>query len=146
LWPACRRLNKRPLTVAAGAPVPRQNTGGEWTRWLSGQEEELRRELDVEGSGLKDRDGEVWYLCSAPLGCVERLPSSHSGEAAAISSQVENKEAVVQGATPLPQGWWARKVIIETMSRDQGWSSNNPKYYGQSAALFAGRTLQSVPR
>ncbi|GFZ47924.1 hypothetical protein JCM24511_05671 [Saitozyma sp. JCM 24511] len=142
-WPACRRLNRRALTVAAGAPVPRQTTGGAWHMWTSGQEDELRAELQLEDGGLKDRDGEVWYLCSAPLGCVEHdveRPEDVEGYADGSSREEKGKERIEEEEKGGPaggeddaetaSGWWAREIVVETLSRDQGWSSGDPRCYG----------------
>jgi hypothetical protein len=114
--------------------------------WTSGQEDELRSELQLEDGGLEDRDGEVWYLCSAPLGCVahdleppevlegyaDDSPRKQNGK-----ERMKEKEQGGQGGETdtdieTSSGWWAREIVVETLSRDQGWSSGDPKCYGGS--------------
>jgi hypothetical protein len=118
--------------------------------WTSGQEDELRSELQVEDGGLKDHDGEVWYLCSAPLGCVARdveLPEDVEGYTDGSSrkekgeERIEEEERAGQGGgednAETSSGWWAREIVVETLSRDQGWSSGDPRCYGGSECTIS---------
>lgn len=74
--------------------------------WRNGQETQV---------GLpEDEDGNVWYLASEPVGCDEtRLSGSRAGGG----------------------GCWVRGLVIETLSKDQGWSSAvqaDRSLYGES--------------
>jgi hypothetical protein len=109
-WTKCTRTNKRACTVVARMAPPRQSSGGQLETWTSGQEDEVKEDMAMEGSGLRDRTGEVWYLCSSPVGCP--LRQRNGGE-----------EKDEMGASS-----WIRQVAVETFSRDQGWSDNAAHY------------------
>ncbi|KAI9636233.1 uncharacterized protein MKK02DRAFT_44937 [Dioszegia hungarica] len=131
-WTKCTRSNKRACTVIARMAPPRQSSGGQLETWTSGQEDEVKEDMEMEGSGLRDRIGEVWYLCSSPMGCL--LKQRNGGE--------EKDET---GASS-----WIRQVAVETFSRDQGWSDNAAHYgkYEHSYSWFEMSLLrngQEVP-
>jgi hypothetical protein len=135
-WAGCRNLLTKNLEVKAAEVSPRR--GG----WLNGQENWVDRDE------VKEGEGEVWYLLSEPLGC-----DRESGESARLSStavkapgpKIEafmHQEGVKEGEEEKsgPQqeeeepGCWAREIIIETLSKDQGWStavSHHPELYGE---------------
>lgn len=121
-WTKCTRTNKKACTVIAGMPPPRQTTGSHLARWTSGQEEEVRADLDVGNSGLRDKKGEVWYLCSSPIGCdpCRQPDDGHTEE----SESLKRLEDSVDTS-------WIREIMVETYSRDQGWS-DNASHYGKS--------------
>lgn len=124
-WTPCRRLSRKHVTVIDHATGPRDLPGS----WKCGQEEELVEEREVEGSGLKDRKGEVWLLVSPKIGCTLQERSSTSPEGPSRETQVP-----VDGIGDSGQGsegkGWSRMVVVETLSKDQGWSSRNPGHYG----------------
>jgi hypothetical protein len=143
VWAVCRRTNRRPLVVQAGGAEPHGRRG---TDWSTGQEGEV---------ALPDAPGDVWYLVSAPVGCVseERAgreredwdaldgPAVLGAERAAWMAasrkqrlerdggveQEEGEEEGEEGETPR-QSWWLRRVVLETFSRDQGWTVNDDHY------------------
>ena len=149
-WAGCRTLIQKDLTVVAGTPTPRGPPSG----WRSGQERDVGE--------LKDgRDGEVWYLVSEPVGCDEShtagaaggprdarsLPGWRgsapekeiSGEKAGVLIEHEDKATAEKDEQRDGARCWLRGMIIETLSKDQGWSSAvtaNPKLYGQSTHAF----------
>lgn len=112
-WAGCRTLIQKDLVVAAGTPSPRHAQ----VQWKTGQE---RGDL----AGLQDGpEGEVWYLASEPLGCDE------TAAAGAPADEDEGTRAR-DGVRPK---CWLRNMVIETLSKDQGWSSavrTNPTLYG----------------
>lgn len=89
-------------------------------RWTSGQEHEVLEEMQMEESGLKDRKGAVWYLCSSPIGCD---PCGQDAE------DVENEKKRDADVEKNPVSW-IREIVVETFSRDQGWSDNAKNYGG----------------
>lgn len=137
LWAGCRTLIQKDLTVVAGAPTPRAPPMG----WKSGQE----RHLGLED--LKDeRDGEVWYLASEPIGCDESSPSTAGpnrsrGILSSEKQEAEENKTMYSGDEDIEDEGearskcWLRGMVIETLSKDQGWSDlirRNPKLYGAS--------------
>jgi hypothetical protein len=101
--------------------------------WRTGQEE---------GVGLKDEIGQIWYLLSEEVGC-ESSRSHATGSAAAGPDTVGTKMDVKvakreEGSEDEEEeseekGCWLREIVIETLSKDQGWSSAvtaNPALYG----------------
>lgn len=138
-WAGCRTLIQKDLTVIAGAPTPRGPPMG----WESGQE----RHPGLES--LKDgMDGEVWYLASEPIGCDESAPSTAGPNRNKRMSSSEKREASekqtlnsddedMEQDDEETSKCWLRGMVIETLSKDQGWSSAvtaNPKLYGKSTS------------
>lgn len=131
-WAGNRVLLKKELDVAAALPhstrIPRESG------WKNGQEE---------GVELKDGVGEVWYLLSEAVGSVSaeevesrapvpkrRNPRTDAGEYGQAKEEEETKEEEEEAE----EGCWLREIVIETLSKDQGWSSAvtaNPALYGQ---------------
>jgi hypothetical protein len=190
-WSCCTRGCSREVGVGAGTIPPRKlhemRING--TKWLSGQEDELKDVLEIEGSDLKDEDGKTWYLVSEPIGCGEgyvevdeegevgdgirlggRPPSagsfvmvnedaesgpSHQPNDPAI---MEDSAAATMSAPPQPslplRKAWLRKLRVETLSKDQGWSTSGTEHYGgyprafpkflSRATLIVCRDLRSV--
>ncbi|ORY24020.1 hypothetical protein BCR39DRAFT_548198 [Naematelia encephala] len=152
-WLVCRRMSRRPVTVVAGAPSPRLRAPGNQpgSRWLGGQEEEMREEMEIgddddeeEGEGgLTDREGEVWYLVSSPIGCAEE-PAEEDSNTNERQMKEDTGERGDRHPKHTPKGR-LRRVVIETLSRDQGWSSHAPFYgtYEQSYSWFELSLLRS---
>lgn len=136
-WAGNRVLLKKELDVAAALPhsttIPRESG------WRNGQED---------GVDLKDGAGEAWYLLSEAVGSesIQETGSSSSTTEGGNSrlgtgsldlsdkggeSEEEEEEA--------EEGCWLREIVIETLSKDQGWSSAvtaNPALYGQLLGSF----------
>lgn len=124
-------LLKKELDVAAALPhstrIPRESG------WKNGQEE---------GVELKEGVGEVWYLLSEAVGSVSAgevesrgpvpkrgNPRSEAGEYIQAKEEEESEEEEEE----VEEGCWLREIVIETLSKDQGWSSAvtaNPALYG----------------
>lgn len=112
-------------------------------RWRNGQEEEMG-----EMEGLKDKDGNIWVLVSGPVGC-------RAGEEETVEEKKPVRDLVLEEQADLDvrvndaaeetgetteeeqreEGSWIREIVIETLSKDQGWSSSNPAAYGMSPAV-----------
>ena len=142
-WAGCRTLITKDLVVVAGTPTPRGPPRG----WRSGQEshEGLER--------LKDGiDGEVWYLASEPVGCDESSLNSRADGGINLRSPgkgdrrdnekiayEERDEDHEEGSDDQDGKCWLRGLVVETLSKDQGWSSAvsaNPKLYGTSLPFY----------
>ena len=117
-WHSCRLTSRKSLSVPSDV-MPRESP----TSWSNGQEEQLQWEMEVEGTGLKDRKGEVWYLVSPPIGCTGQPTSTQDEE---IKMVTFDKGVCREGG----QGW-LRRVVLETVSKDQGWSSGQAEHYGE---------------
>jgi hypothetical protein len=129
-WAGNRVLLKKELDVAAALPhstrIPRESG------WRNGQEEGVRLEEGV---------GEVWYLLSEAVGSV----SAEEGDSSLLSANGvrqsrtrdesdEEEEEGEEKEGEEEEGCWLREIVIETLSKDQGWSSAvtaNPALYGQ---------------
>lgn len=108
--------------------------------------------------GLEDgKDGEVWYLVSEAIGCDETRPRTPSPSvekrkppfppiqdekaSGPLSGQVEINEddekiSHVGDPEKEEEKCWLRGMVIETLSKDQGWSSANranSALYGMSS-------------
>ncbi|BEI80125.1 hypothetical protein CcaverHIS002_0106540 [Cutaneotrichosporon cavernicola] len=145
MWTVCRRTNRRPLVVHAGGAE--HGLGG--TDWRTGQEDEA--------AGLVDGPGDVWYLVSAPVGCLGEEDKAGRGkedwdasdgpailgsERAAwlsesrkqrlerdVIEQTEGEEEDQDQESNIErQCWWLRRIVLETFSRDQGWTVNDDHY------------------
>lgn len=102
--------------------------------WKTGQEDNIQ---------LEDQIGQIWYLLSEEVGC-ESSESHSTGSAAAGQdvggTKLDVKEAKGhqgpqdrEGEKEDLEGCWLREIVIETLSKDQGWSSAvnaNPALYG----------------
>lgn len=173
-WSCCTRGCSREVGVGAGTIPPRKlhemRING--TKWLSGQEDELKDVLEAEGSDLKDEDGKTWYLVSEPIGCGEgyvevdeegegdegsymgeRPPSAGSfvivdENADSCPSHQPNDPATAKdspgapASAPPPSSLrlrkaWLRRLRVETLSKDQGWSTSGTEHYGgQPSPLY----------
>lgn len=123
-WPVCRRLTRKLLTVEDSVKSLRDAPGA----WRNGQEDELRAEREVEGSGLEDKKGEFWYLVSPPIGCDGR---ELRDEISANTMAVVEEEDDDMNVEDKGKNAWLVKVVLETLSMDQGWSDNHAALYGQ---------------
>jgi hypothetical protein len=138
-WAGCRNLLQKDLDVKAGQGSPRTLPPG--IDWRNGQEDSISV-----GIGLKEGDGEIWYLLSEEIGSED---IQRAGSSAAISNSdpqtvpfdlVTGEKSDHGGETRthdeevMEPGCWAREIIIETLSKDQGWSTavtHNPALYGK---------------
>ncbi|KLT39377.1 hypothetical protein CC85DRAFT_288634 [Cutaneotrichosporon oleaginosum] len=152
MWVVCRRTNRRPLVVQAGGAEPHGVRGADWS---TGQEGEVH--------SLRDGPGDVWYLVSAPVGCIsdeqeragreredwealdgptvlgheraawiaasrkQRLERSAPGEDEDRIGEGEEEERGEEDKSDRPT-WWLRRIVLETFSRDQGWTVNDDHY------------------
>ena len=125
----CRRLQKKQILVSSDSQLREAPS-----RWVNGQEKALTEEIKMEGSGLKSGKGELWYLVSSPIGCDARpAVADLSAKDWQWTEVAEREEAASQhlegrGSQRMV---WVRRIILETLSRDQGWSSGNPAHYGK---------------
>ena len=107
--------------------------------WRTGQEE---------GIVLNDEIGQIWYLLSEEVGC-ESSPSHAKGTAPAgpivggseldVKERRREEEKAVDEEEKEEKGCWLREIVIETLSKDQGWSSAvtaNPALYGMLFQIF----------
>jgi hypothetical protein len=127
-WAGCRNLLKKEIEVVSAQPGMRRLPRA--SGWRTGQEE---------GVELADEIGQIWYLLSEEVGC-ESSPSPPTGSAAAGTSEESGKQSVTvkkkleEGDEDEEEkGCWLREIVIETLSKDQGWSSAvtaNPALYG----------------
>ncbi|OCF58604.1 hypothetical protein L486_03092 [Kwoniella mangroviensis CBS 10435] len=121
-WSGCRRQRTKHIYVDSMLPQYRSANNPQYT--VDGPDHEqvvelFQAALVHDGGGLKNRNGNVWYLVSSPIGCTRR-PNSGSGPG-----------VIAQHETAMDlDRVWIRKCVIETLSKDQGWSSNNPAHYG----------------
>jgi len=139
-WAGCRNLLQKDLDVKAGQGSPRTLPPG--IDWRNGQEDSISV-----GTGLKEGDGEIWYLLSEEIGSEDNQragsssaivtnsdtwtasPNSVTEEMAGSGGETQRHDAGVE-----KPGCWAREIIIETLSKDQGWSTavtHNPALYGK---------------
>jgi hypothetical protein len=101
----------------------------------AGEEPERMTNLERGGSqGPKDSEGNYWYMCSEPIGCVER---------SAIIDQpaMGDDDDGVSPRGDVPDFnvcSWLREIHVETVSRDQGWSSGGAQHYGKVHYLYSG--------
>jgi hypothetical protein len=138
-WAGCRNLLKKEIEVVSAQPGMRRLPRA--SGWRTGQEE---------GVELRDEIGQIWYLLSEEVGC-ESSPSPGAGTSAAGAgeggSKLDVKEAkVIEGTKEAKgegeeeeKGCWLREIVIETLSKDQGWSSAvtaNPALYGMLFQIF----------
>ncbi|WVN89290.1 uncharacterized protein L203_104511 [Cryptococcus depauperatus CBS 7841] len=99
-WSPCRRESRKDVMVLSTSDIGYAKNAD----WNTGQEHEVPAEAIEQGGGLYNTKGQLWYMVSSPIGCTNGQHSTHSGPT------------------------WARRVIVETFSRDQGWS-NFAEYY-----------------
>jgi hypothetical protein len=157
VWHGCRTMCTREVCVVAGRPSPRRAALHREV-WVNGQEEEM-----AEVEGLKDKEGNVWVLVSGKIGCkegeeeeeregdeslqagVERLAIREPAHQTTLQLDAkpevlgpEAGEQIEEGEEePREEGSWLREIIIETLSKDQGWSTGEAAqtYYGRSPCL-----------
>ena len=86
--------------------------------------------MDVKGNGLDDKPGEVWYLVSPPIGCEGWNPKSK--DKTRVKRNTGPKDDCEHlGHQILDAKVWVRRVVLETLSKDQGWSSESGRrHYG----------------
>jgi hypothetical protein len=96
------------------------------SQWQTGQE--------GIGAGLIEEDGQVWYLISEAVGC-----GAHHGtgmvNVSGSGGQVGNESDEQEGDE---QGCWVREIVIETVSKDQGWSSAPSQFHGEFFTFVIG--------
>ena len=125
----CRRFQKKHVIV----PSDSQQREAPM-HWVNGQEKVLGEEIKMEGSGLSGGKGELWYLVSSPIGCDARpAEANHPLENWQWTEIHERGEADYEGLVRMggQRRVWVRRIVLETLSRDQGWSSGNPAHYGE---------------
>ncbi|WVQ79882.1 hypothetical protein IAT38_001982 [Cryptococcus sp. DSM 104549] len=132
-WAGCSMKSRREIQVLARSKVAFVRGSGTWG---SGPNEPPQL---GECPGLRSRDGEIYYMASAPVGCEALL---EPGEV------IDGREENVPGSSAVADNGrvdtgrrrraWARKVVVETVSHDQGWSNFNQYYgtYEQSYSWF----------
>jgi hypothetical protein len=122
---------KREIEVVSAHPGMRRLPRA--SGWKTGQEE---------GVELRDEIGQIWYLLSEEVGC-ERSQSHATGTTPAgpevggtkldVKKAEKEDEAGEEEEEEEEKGCWLREIVIETLSKDQGWSSAvtaNPALYG----------------
>jgi len=144
-WAGCRNLLKKEIEVVSAEPGMRRlpRVSG----WTTGQEE-------VAQGGLEDKIGGIWYLVSEEVGCEKSQGIANATGRASDDSTSEKPVASVSADTKRAadleekedeeedeeeEGCWIREIVIETLSKDQGWSSAltaNPALYGVSHSSF----------
>ena len=142
-WSACRRMCAREVTVTAGSHSPRMRSMVS-SAFSNDQEHDLVADAGDRNVNawdvLREGDGEVWVLASEPVGCTaipQRHPPSAPFSTTTPGSMLAAAAGMGKDATgplkpkPLAKRW-LRRVVIETLSRDQGWSTNGSQYYGTS--------------
>lgn len=96
--------------------------------------------------GLKDKVGNVWFLASEEVGCVERKDAERveeglsglnlSGTAReAMPERYDGHEGEGTERENKDRRVWVRSVKVRTLSKDQGWSSSNQQSYGEPRLL-----------
>jgi hypothetical protein len=132
-WAGCRNLLKKEIEVVSAQPGMRRLPRA--SGWRTGQEE---------GVGLNDEIGQIWYLLSEEVGC-ESSPSPGAGTSAAGAGEggskpdIKKSEEEKEAEEEEEKGCWLREIVIETLSKDQGWSSAvtaNPALYGMLSYPF----------
>ncbi|WVR04764.1 hypothetical protein IAU60_001776 [Kwoniella sp. DSM 27419] len=129
---ACtRRIKKKAVIRSRSSKGHVEQDGGPF---VIGQEHEVGIAAFQPGGGLKNQPGQVWYLVSSPVGCIGR-PSPPTQVIRSSGRRDEGEVDTGEGVE-----WrksWVRKVVIETVSRDQGWIQNDPTYYGTYEGSFS---------
>jgi hypothetical protein len=82
--------------------------------------------------------GEIWYLVSQEVGCEDQQrhgPGHRSvGKGERYVSAAKEGNGTEMDQEEDEDGCWVREIVIETLSKDQGWSSAvtaNPALYGK---------------
>ncbi|WRT64598.1 uncharacterized protein IL334_001531 [Kwoniella shivajii] len=70
--------------------------------------------------------GNLWYQDSQPIGCTKR-PRPWNYKADCQTTPTEEANSTPKDETDKV---WIRKCVIEILSKDQGWSTNDPSHYG----------------
>jgi hypothetical protein len=133
---------KREIEVVSAQPGMRRLPRA--SGWKTGQEE---------GVELRDEIGQIWYLLSEEVGC-ERSQSHATGATSAgpevggtkldVKKAEKEEEAGEEEGEDEEKGCWLREIVIETLSKDQGWSSAvtaNPALYGMLSKPFLNRLI-----
>ncbi len=142
---------------------PRMYSGQGNGKWMNGQEDDL---IEERKKGLKDGQGDTWYLVSEPVGCVEghdpvldkiealSLERSDDGqgveevEVGGKGKQVEKGEKQEETRNAPSRKLWVREITVKTLSKDQGWSSSNHEHYGGFTScpmLTQAHTSKAIP-
>jgi hypothetical protein len=140
-WAGCRNLLKKEIEVVSAQPGMRRLPRA--SGWKTGQEG---------GVELADEIGQIWYLLSEEVGCESS--SSHATGTASVGPEVggskpdikksEEEEEAEEDEGEEEKGCWLREIVIETLSKDQGWSSAvtaNPALYGMLSQPFLWRMI-----
>ena len=105
---------------------------GAVVRWRNGQEDDLIEEIGLEDSGLKDQEGKLWYLVTEPIGSIQaHATDEEAGEGVGLDEK-EKEQAEEKREKPKA---WLKKIVVDTLSKDQGWSSSNRQHYGEQVML-----------
>jgi hypothetical protein len=140
-WAGCRNLLKKEIEVVSAQPGMRRlpRVSG----WRTGQED---------GVELRDEIGQIWYLLSEEVGC-ESSQNHAAGTTAAGAGEsgskpdikkAEKEEEAEEDEGEEGKGCWLREIVIETLSKDQGWSSAvtaNPALYGMLSQPLIDRMI-----
>ncbi|WVF69599.1 hypothetical protein IAT40_004377 [Kwoniella sp. CBS 6097] len=124
-YAACRRHISKKIEVCSTCEVG--HVKNEDQPFSSAQQSEVNQQALRVGGGLRNKEGMVWYLCSSLLGCTgvdvnsTTWPSRTKRKSSGSSAEDERLRE---------QEVWLRKVVVETFSKDQGWSSGNAAHYG----------------
>ena len=130
-WFVSRVTLKREVTVVAGSRTPRQMVGAV-VRWRNGQEDDLIEEIGLEDSGLKDQEGKLWYLVTEPIGSIQaHAADEEAGEGVGLDEKEKEQD---EEKREKPKAW-LKKIVVDTLSKDQGWSSSNRQHYGEQVML-----------
>ncbi|WWC86722.1 uncharacterized protein L201_001600 [Kwoniella dendrophila CBS 6074] len=154
-WSSCKRKNSKRILVRSNdntaylpdsLPPPRSEDGLE-ALFCSGQSNEIPLSSRMNpnegkrgGGGLYCENGKIWYLLSSPIGCTSNpqtdlyssMRPSQSRSNSNMSTRTRSNSRLTT-ESDLNENYdqvWVRKCIIETLSKDQGWSSGNPAHYG----------------
>ncbi|WWC59661.1 uncharacterized protein I303_102223 [Kwoniella dejecticola CBS 10117] len=144
-WTSCRRMNNKHVLV--NSLSHRGHLPGGEGPWSAGQADEVPHRARVESDGgLRCTRGNVWYLVSSPIGCTspprpgpEPEPEPRLGHQvrtqpearpATTSTHASKSGAQSQGDQRDWDEVWIRRCVVETLSRDQMWSTSSAEHYG----------------
>jgi hypothetical protein len=127
----CTRTCKRETKIIAGEHVPSPRLVRQAAaRWTNGQEDDMSSE--ERHGGLKDTNGNVWFLASERVGCME----THDPVMERVDEDiVKSAKSEAEGSQARRDAQERRKVYlrqihVRTLSKDQGWSTSNTESYG----------------
>lgn len=77
--------------------------------------------------GLKDREGNVWFLASEEVGCVGDPEGVAEGMQGLRVGETDDQS---EGRDRKGKKVWVTSIKVKTLSKDQGWSTSNQQSYG----------------